>query len=179
MTGDANGSKNEIYLDVETLRLSHEVDGGWSSIHKFGLAVAVTWDQEHGFRRWFEEDAKRLVSELERYTRIISFNGDRFDLVVLRGYAPVTRLQGRSFDILADLKQRLGFRIKLDSLAGETLGRAKTGSGLEVVRWWRAGEKTKVCAYCENDVQLLVDLVAFAREKGYVVVDGRKVRADW
>ena len=43
----------EIYLDIETLRLSHEVDGGWSNIRGFGMAVAVTWDKENGFRRWF------------------------------------------------------------------------------------------------------------------------------
>jgi hypothetical protein len=32
----------EIYLDVETQRLSHEVPGGWANIRAFGLAVAVT-----------------------------------------------------------------------------------------------------------------------------------------
>ena len=34
----------EIFFDLETLRLSHEVEGGWSNIAQFGLAVAVTWD---------------------------------------------------------------------------------------------------------------------------------------
>src|ERR1017187_4747835 len=41
----------EIYLDIETLRLSTEVPGGWSSIEKFGLAVAVTWDIDGQFSR--------------------------------------------------------------------------------------------------------------------------------
>ncbi len=39
----------EIYFDVETLRLSHEVEGGWSNIARFGLAVAVTWDAQNAF----------------------------------------------------------------------------------------------------------------------------------
>jgi hypothetical protein len=39
--------------------------------------------------------------------------------------------------------------------------------------------KEKVCQYCENDVQLLVDLVAFAREQGYVRVDGKRVSVNW
>ncbi|MBI3485001.1 MAG: ribonuclease H-like domain-containing protein [Acidobacteria bacterium] len=169
----------EIYLDIETLRLAQEVPGEWSNIRQFGLAVAVTWDPEHGFRRWFEEDAANLVAELERFSHIITFNGERFDLEVLRGYRPAHQLQNKSLDLLAHLKDALGFRVKLDSLAEETLGRRKTGSGVEVVSWWRAGLKEKVCKYCENDVQLLVDLVAYARENGHVKVDGKLVPVNW
>jgi len=91
-----------------------------------------------------------------------SFNGDRFDFEVLRGYHPVGNLVPKSFDLLADLHRRLGFRIKLDDLARETLGHQKSGNGLEIVQWWREGRKEEVCKYCENDVQLLVDLVEFA-----------------
>src|ERR1700686_3689319 len=153
----------EIFFDIETLRLSHEVEGGWSSISQFGLAVAVTWDAEKNFRRWFEPDVAALVAELARYERIVSFNGDRFDFEVLRGYHPVDNLLRKSFDLLADLQRRLGFRVKLDDLARDTLGNQKTGNGLEIVQWWREGRKEEVCKYCENDVQLLVDLVEFAR----------------
>jgi hypothetical protein len=76
-------------LDIETLRLSSEVDGGWGNIRAFGLAVAVTWDKEYSFRRWFEEDALKLITELEQFTHVITFNGNRFDIEVLRAYAPV------------------------------------------------------------------------------------------
>lgn len=172
-------SGSEIYLDVETLRLSHEVPGGWSNIRQFGLAVAVTWDQAHGFRKWFEQDAQNLVAELERFARIVTFNGERFDLEVLRGYVPDHRLHRKSLDLLVHLKSTLGFRVKLDQLAEATLGRRKTGSGEEVVSWWRAGKTDQVCRYCENDVQLLMDLVAFAREKGHVIVDFKRVPVNW
>ena len=64
--------------------------------------------------------------------------------------------------------------LKLDDLARETLGNQKTGNGLEIVQWWREGRKEEVCKYCENDVQLLVDLVEFARSKKYVVVNARQ-----
>ena len=40
----------EIYLDIETLRLSHEVEGGWANIRQFGVAVAVTWDKDNQFQ---------------------------------------------------------------------------------------------------------------------------------
>jgi DEAD/DEAH box helicase domain-containing protein len=172
-------TEKEIFFDVETLRLSHEVEGGWSNIAKFGLAVAVTWDAQNRFRRWFEPDVKALISELGRFERIVSFNGDRFDFEVLRGYHPVENLHRKSFDLLSDLQRRLGFRVKLDTLARETLGHQKTADGLEVVQWWRDGRKEEVCKYCENDVQLLVDLVDFARRKKYVVVNSRQLPVDW
>jgi DEAD/DEAH box helicase domain-containing protein len=169
----------EIFFDIETLRLSHEVDGGWSSISRFGLAVAITWDAEKQYRRWFEPDVKALITELGQFDRIISYNGDRFDFEVLRGYHAVNNLLGKSFDLLVDLQRRLGFRIKLDDLARETLGYQKTGNGLEIVQWWRDGRKEEVCKYCENDVKLLVDLMDFARKKRYVVVKSRQVAVDW
>jgi DEAD/DEAH box helicase domain-containing protein len=169
----------EIFFDIETLRLSHEVEGGWSNIAQFGLAVAVTWDAEKKFRRWFEPDVRALVTELGNYERIVSFNGDRFDFEVLRGYHPVGNLLGKSFDLLADLQRRLGFRVKLDDLARDTLGNQKTGNGLEIVQWWRDGRKEEVCSYCENDVKLLVDLMEFARKNKYVIVKSRRLPVDW
>ena len=169
----------EIFFDIETLRLSHEVEGGWTNIARFGLAVAVTWDAQNRFRRWFEPDAKALISELGQFDRIVSFNGDRFDFEVLSAYQPVKHLLGKSFDLLVDLHRRIGHRIKLDDLAKETLGNQKTGNGLEIVQWWREGRKEEVCKYCENDVKLLVDLVEFARRNKYVVVKSRQLRVDW
>lgn len=169
----------EIYLDIETLRLSHEVEGGWRNVRSFGIAVAVTWDKEHGFRRWFEPDALDLISELERFTRVVTFNGNRFDLEVLRGYAPIDRLRQVSFDVHEELHKQLGHRVKLDQLAKDTLGSAKSGDGLQAVEWWRAGEKERVAGYCEMDVAILRDVVEHGRTKGYVVISSRQVRVAW
>src|SRR3989304_3014755 len=127
---------SEIYLDVETLRLSHEVEGGWKNIRDFGLAVAVTWDTSNNFRTWLEPDAATLVQELAGYQRIITFNGERFDFEVLSKYADVKRLHSASLDLLVDLHRILGYRIKLESVARETLGSAKSGTGLQAVDWW-------------------------------------------
>jgi len=164
---------------VETLRLSHEVEGGWANIRAFGLAVAVTWDKEYGFRRWFETDAAELVGELASFTRVVTFNGNRFDLEVLRAYAPVEEVRRRSFDVHELLHQQLGHRVKLDQLVRDTLGAAKTGDGLQAVEWWRAGQKDRVVEYCQQDVALLRDVVEHGRAKGYVVVSSRQVRVSW
>lgn len=169
----------EIFLDIETLRLSHEVEGGWSNIRQFGLAVAVTWDKDGAFRSWFESDAQKLAAELGNFTRIVTYNGNRFDFEVLRGYVPVDHLLKNSFDVHEALYKTLGHRLRLDQLAQHTLGSAKTGSGIDAVKWWRAGEKQKVIEYCQTDVALLRDVVNFARANGYVVVSGRKVPVSW
>jgi DEAD/DEAH box helicase domain-containing protein len=166
-------------LDIETLRLSHEVEGGWGNIRAFGLAVAVTWDKEHGFRHWFEEDAAKLIAELESFTHVITFNGNRFDLEVLRAFGPVDALRQRSFDVHEELHKQLGHRVKLDQLAKDTLGTAKGGDGLQAVEWWRAGEKARVTAYCEQDVAILRDVVEHGRAKGYVIISSREVRVKW
>ncbi len=92
---------------------------------------------------------------------------------------PVDKLLPKSFDLLVDLHRRLGFRLNLDDLARETLGNQKTGNGLVIVQWWREGRKEEVCKYCENDVQLLVDLMEFARKKKYVIVKSRQLQVAW
>lgn len=166
---------SEIYLDTETLKLSHEVPGGWSNIRDFGLAVGVTWDAQHQFRVWYEPDASRLIEELARFDRVITFNGERFDFQVLAKYGDVCSLYSRSLDLLTDLARMLGHRVKFESLVQATLGRGKTGAGQLAVAWWRAGQRDRVVAYCRQDVQLLVEIVQFARANGYVVVPPRRV----
>jgi DEAD/DEAH box helicase domain-containing protein len=164
---------SEIYLDVETQRLSSEVPGGWNNIRAFGLSVAVTWDDRAGFREWHESDASRLIEELAAFDRLVTFNGVRFDLEVLAAYGNVQVLRGKTLDILKDLERRLGFRTKLQDLARATLGKGKTGSGLDAVAWWRSGDpvlQRRVVEYCRMDVELLRDIVAHGRRDGFVKV---------
>lgn len=164
---------SEIYLDVETQRLSNEVPGGWNNIRDFGLSVAVTWNDPVGFREWYEGDAARLIEEMGTFDRVVTFNGVRFDLEVLAAYGDVQRLREKSLDILKDLERRMGFRAKLQDVARSTLGKDKTGSGIDAVAWWRSGDpalRRRVVDYCRMDVELLRDLVAHGRSQGFVKV---------
>ncbi|HEX7547958.1 MAG TPA: ribonuclease H-like domain-containing protein [Candidatus Methylomirabilis sp.] len=166
----------EIYLDVETQRLADEVQGGWDNIRAFGLSVAVTWDIAHDFREWYEDDAVYLIGELSAFERIITFNGDRFDLEVVSAYGDVAALRQKSVDILRDLKRRLGFRVSLQAVAQATLGRQKTGSGVDAVTWWRSGDpilRRRVADYCRMDVEILRELVVHGRREGFVKVPSR------
>lgn len=156
----------EVYYDLETQRSAVEV--GWENIHLMRLAVGVTWDSREGFRHWDETKAPDLIQYLASFDKILSFNGDGFDSRVLSFYGTVTPILRRSFDLLVDLKQRLGHRLSLESLARATLHVGKSASGLQSLQWWKEGKVDLIVEYCQQDVQVLVDLVSFARMKGFV-----------
>ena len=157
----------EVYYDVET-QLSADEVGGWGNIHLMRVSVAITWSPGDLFRRWDEPQMPEMIAYLSGFRKIISFNGDGFDSRVLSAYGDVSAINRNSFDLLTDLKKKLGRRLKLDSLAQGTLGEGKTADGMAALRWWKEGKVDQIAAYCQQDVKVLVDLVAFARAKGYV-----------
>lgn len=81
-SGAATIPSDIIVLDLESQRGPSEC-GGRSNVQQFGLAVAVTWDSDEGFREWFEPDVKPLIQHLARFTRVVDFNLLRFDYRVL------------------------------------------------------------------------------------------------
>jgi DEAD/DEAH box helicase domain-containing protein len=186
---DFSGAKSDaLVLDVETQYLSDEVAGGWTAVDQFLVALVVTWDEAGGMRVWYEQDVPRLLTEAEKFQKVITFNGENFDFKVLGHYGSVESLRSRSTDMLVVLSKKLGFRIKLDSLAKATLGRGKTGSGTESVQWWRSGDpalRQKVVDYCKMDVELTRDVYLFGKQKGYVLIDDlkqggtRRVEVSW
>jgi len=182
------GAKTAIVLDLETQYLSHEVPGGWGALELLKVALVVTWDERHGMRVWYEDSVPALLRELGNFAPIVTFNGEGFDFKVLSPYGPVESLYARSIDILAHLKRRLGFRVKLESVAQATLGRKKTGTGTESVEWWRSGEpalRQKVVDYCKADVELTRDIYLFGKQQGFVFVEDyrqstkRRVAVSW
>jgi DEAD/DEAH box helicase domain-containing protein len=177
----AGAGGGPLVLDVETQFLSEEVPGGWSAVDKFRVALVVTWDQGNGIRVWFEDDTPRLLAETENFNPIVTFNGEGFDFKVLSAYGPVEALYRKSSDMLRILKQKLGFRIKLDSLANATLGKGKTGSGTEFITWWRAGDpalRQKAIDYCRMDVEITKDIYLFGRKHGYVLISDLRQQAN-
>ena len=182
------GQGDVLILDVETQFLSTEVAGGWNAVEKFRVAVVVTWDEAAGMRVWYENDVPALLEETVKFKKVVTFNGENFDFKVLGAYGPVDSLYRKSVDMLALLSRKLGFRVKLDSLALATLGRGKTGTGTECVQWWRSGDpdlRQRVVDYCKMDVELTRQIYQFGKQKGYVLIEDlragrpRRVEGPW
>lgn len=157
----------EVYYDIETQKSAAEV-GGWQNTHLMRISVAITWSEKDGFRRWQEGEASGLISYLSTHDHIISFNGDGFDSKVLSYYGDISEIDRRSLDLATALKKNLGHRLRLDSIAQPTLGKGKSADGLTALRWWKEGRIELIAEYCEQDVQVLVDLLKFLRGNGYL-----------
>ncbi len=173
-----------VLFDVETLRSAEEV-GGWNKAHRMGVALAVALHLESGeFSVYREAEVPALVAALKGAGLVIGFNSLRFDYSVLSGYTGEDYARTLpSLDLLESLRGRLGFRVGLDHVARETLGRGKSGDGLQSLDWVREGRLDLVEAYCRQDVELLRDVYLFGRREGHVVVATRggriRVEVDW
>jgi DEAD/DEAH box helicase domain-containing protein len=71
-------------------------------------------------------------------------------------------------DILEDIKTTLGHRVSLNSVAKATLGKEKTGDGLEALRLYKSGEIEKIKKYCLNDVQITKEIYEFGLKNHYI-----------
>lgn len=147
-----------VVLDLETRRSFDEVGGRFPG--ELGLSVGVTWDEENGFREWWESDVAGLITHLSGFPRIVGFNLLRFDYEVLAAYEAhrIESLAAKTVDILDEIHRTLGFRVSLDNVAAATLGRGKTGSGLQAIALWRAGHYQQLVEYCRADVALTRDI---------------------
>ncbi|VAX14956.1 hypothetical protein MNBD_NITROSPINAE04-1986 [hydrothermal vent metagenome] len=174
-----------LFFDLETKKSAEEV-GGWGNVHLMELAVGVVYDsQEKKYIRYWEKDVNRLVEKLLSADLVIGFNHVWFDYGVLKGYTDIDLArQTKSFDILSDIRKRLGYRLSLNHLAQETLNKQKTADGLVSLQWWKEGKHEQVADYCEMDVTITKELFEFGLEKGrllYRTKNGESVRLnlDW
>lgn len=157
-----------LIFDLETQYLADEV-GGWDNIAKMKLACAVTYNLDSGqFTRYRETDVNQLLTDLRAATRVVGFNIQRFDYEVLRPYAGGQPLQLPTVDLLVDIYTMLGFRLSLDAVASATLGHSKSADGVAAVRWFRDGQIDKVLDYCQQDVQVTLDLYRFGQQNKHV-----------
>ena len=160
---------NLVFFDLESQNLFEDV-GGRENIDKLRVACGITWStQRNDFAVYWEKDVPALLEELKSATRVIGFNLRGFDYLVLQPYAPEMRFASiPTLDMLLDLQKTLGFRVSLDSIAGASLGAAKTADGVQSVEWFRAGELDKVAEYCKADVDITRRVYEFGRDNGHI-----------
>ena len=165
-----------VAWDVETLRLSHEVAGGWRNPAGFGLAVAVTQDHLGVTHTWEEKDAHELIDYLTGYPKVIGFNSRRFDNKVLSAYGDISGVDGRTLDLPEDISKAANrpHPVSLDRLSETVLGKRKLfDDATEAVRVWRSGrleDRELVIRYCTRDVELTMENYEFGCRYGFVLI---------
>ena len=165
-----------LYLDLETQKTAQEV-GGWQNTHLMRISVAVLFDSiDNSFKTYTEEETSTLLSYLKKADLVVGFNIRKFDYSVLGAYTNWDLKELPTFDILEDVHRRLGFRLSLDHLASETLGRGKSAQGLQAVEWFRQGDMKKLEEYCRQDVIVTRDLFLYGIENRYLIY--KKKRSD-
>jgi len=172
-----------VVFDLETQKLAQDV-GGWKNISKMRLSLGVAFTEEDGFLTFVEENVSDLVALLKRADLIVGFNHLRFDYEVLRPYTNENLKSLPNLDILVDVQAALGHRLGLDHLAEFTLGKRKSGSGLDASRWFQEGKMDLIEEYCRDDVRLTRDLYRFGLENGFLVYQRKdraksRIRVDW
>ena len=163
----------EIVLDLETKRAAAETPGGWSNPAGMGVSMVGVYHYRGKRLVAYRGDRKGDLVLLEAALRdadlVIGFNIARFDLPALSGALGAWVLELPTLDLLQEVQHELGHRLSLDHLAETTLGKRKTGSGLDALEFYRRGQWRKLERYCLQDVRLTRDLYDFARKRGHLL----------
>ncbi len=151
----------KITFDIETKNLFSDV--GSNDPAALDISVVCIHDSlTDTYTSYLENDFPKLWPILEQADMLITFNGDHFDIPLLNKYYTGDLTKIKSLDLLVEVRNSLGRRIKLDTLAEATLGKNKAGHGLEAITWWQNGEIDKIIKYCIEDVRITKELYDYA-----------------
>lgn len=160
----------EIVLDIETQTPIMDFrDYSNLRISLIGVYFFETDTYEH----FLEPDLPALWPRLEQADRIIGYNQIGFDNAVINNYYAGDINQLPQLDLLEEIRQSLGYRVKLDAVAKATLGVGKTGHGLQAVEYWKEGKIQELADYCIQDVKVTKEVYDFARQHGHVKFEDR------
>lgn len=159
-----------ITLDLETQNFFQDV--GSNDPTSLDISVICLHDSAapagQEFKSFVHPEFKDLWPILESADAIVTWNGEHFDIPLLNKYYPGDLTKIKSIDLMKELQAVLGRRLKLDTVAGATLGSAKSASGYEAVEWWRKGDIEKIVKYCIDDVRLTRELYDYAMKNSHL-----------
>src|SRR3989338_5196158 len=154
-----------ITFDIETEGI-FRTNGDFSNLEITVLGVHDTLD--NSLKGIYKDELCDAWPLFEAADIIIGYNSEHFDIPILNKYYAGDLTKIKSVDLLKEVKNVLGRRLKLDNLAEATLGRGKTADGLEAVEWWKKGLREKVRDYCLADVAITLELYEYAKKHGSV-----------
>lgn len=169
----ATGNKVEVIYDIETKNF---FDDNMREPDQLGISVVSAYRREIDkdnnevkgeMRSFWTPEAIKVVGDnefifdhmwewFEEADRIIGYNSFGFDNPAMNGiYKKGDFTKLKHFDVLDVIRRVFGHRVKLDSVAKETLGQGKIASGGDAVMWWGKGDLESLSnlkKYCEMDV---------------------------
>ncbi len=151
-----------ITLDIETTGGGPIVDPATMELTLVGIHDSET----DTYSSYIQEELPQLWPILEQADLIIGYNSDHFDIPILNRYYAGDLTKIKSLDLLVEIRNVLGRRLKLDSIAKATLGKGKSGSGLDAVKWWQQGKIDKIRKYCLDDVRITKEIYEYAKANG-------------
>lgn len=156
-----------VTFDIETSNWFGE--GGVVDQSQLEIAVVGVHDSEtNRYDCYTAPELPKLWSTLERTDILVGYNSDHFDVPLLNKYYPGDLTKIKSLDIMSEVYNALGRRLRLDAIAEGTLGMKKSGDGGQSLRWWKAGEVEKVKSYCLKDVEITRKIFDFALQNGEI-----------
>jgi DEAD/DEAH box helicase domain-containing protein len=156
-----------VVFDLETQNIFQEV--GSSDPTALDISVATAYDSETDkYTTVVVTEIEKLWPIIEKADALVGYNSNHFDIPLLNKYYPGDLTQIKSIDLLEDIKNALGRRIRLDSVAQATIGAKKSADGLQAVRWWKEGNVKDIMKYCEQDVRVTKEIFEYARKHGHV-----------
>jgi len=172
--------KFPVVIDLETKHTFRD----FAEHEKLGISVLALFNYKDSSKQIFtEKELNNLYPILENSSYVIGFNINSFDLPVLQAYYPGDIKHFRTFDILDDIKRILGRRLSLNDTIHATLGKKKTGHGLEAIDFYRDGEWDKLKKYCMDDVMLTKELFDYGvsnKKISYLNENGKvDISVDW
>src|SRR3989344_9006337 len=151
----------KIVFDIETKNFFHDI--GSNDPAKLDIALVAIHDSENdSYSSYLESELGKLWPILERARMLICFNSEHFDIPLLNKYYPGDLTKIKNLDILKEIRNVYGRRMKLDQLAEGTLNKNKSGMGADAMNWWKSGDVERVRAYCIDDVKLTKELYDYA-----------------
>ena len=163
----------KVVFDIETKNFFQDV--GSNDPADLDISVVGIYDSEtNSYRAFTDTELPKLWPVLEQADMLIGYNSDHFDIPLLNKYYPGDLNKIKSLDIMKEIKNVLGRRLKLDSVAEATLGTNKSANGMMAVQWWKQGEIEKIKKYCLDDVKVTKEIYDYALKNGLVKYkDGR------
>lgn len=159
---------DKIVFDIET-KSAPEGYGDNQNLEKLEVSVVGVYSyNKNAYLSFEEKEMDKLVEVFRNSYLTIGFSSERFDIPVLQKYMPFPLTSIAHFDILKEIKERLGRRISLSILAEANLGAGKTTHGLEAIEFYKRGEMDKLKEYCIQDVKFTKEIYDLIKDRGYL-----------